>query len=55
MKAIAHLKELQRKHAKLDQKIQREQKSVQPDTLLITTLKKQKLNLKEQISTLQLA
>jgi len=49
MAVTAHLKELEIKHARLDQKIKAEQKSPFPDTTLLSTLKKQKLHIKEQI------
>ncbi len=55
MKVTAHLKELQNKHAQLEEKIKRELKRARPDTLLLTTLKKQKLKLKDRISAAQLA
>lgn len=53
MAAAAHLKELENKHANLDMKIKQELKHPQPDALRLSTLKKQKLHLKEQIQTLQ--
>ena len=53
MAAAAHLRELENKHSILDQKIKTEMKSPQPDNILITTLKKQKLFLKEQILATQ--
>ena len=49
MAATAHLRELENKHAHLDKKIRAEQKSPCPDTTLLSTLKKQKLQIKEQI------
>ncbi|NNE57688.1 MAG: DUF465 domain-containing protein [Hellea sp.] len=50
MAVTAYLTELKNKHAKIDQKIKQEQKSPSPDTILLTALKKQKLQLKEKIS-----
>lgn len=49
MAAAAHVKELENKHAHLDDKIKRELKNPHPDTIRLATLKKQKLHLKEQI------
>jgi len=51
MLATAHLNQLKNKHANLDKKIKNELKNPQPDGLLITNLKKQKLFLKDQISS----
>lgn len=55
MAAAAHLKELENKHANLDLKIKQELKHPQPDTVRISSLKKQKLHLKEQIHAYQTA
>jgi len=49
MVATAHLTVLKNKHTKLDERIKTEMKSPQPDTILLSTLKKQKLHIKEQI------
>ncbi|MBC6403373.1 MAG: YdcH family protein [Hyphomonadaceae bacterium] len=49
MAVAAHVKELENKHAQIDRQIQTEQKNPLPDTLRITSLKKQKLHLKDQI------
>ncbi|NNC37064.1 MAG: DUF465 domain-containing protein [Acidimicrobiales bacterium] len=49
MALSAHLKELNNKHVKLDEKIQKEMKHPMPDTLRIAELKKQKLHIKEKI------
>jgi len=48
-----HLKELTNKHAHLERTIRDEQKTPVPDTLRLTALKKQKLQLKEQIAHFQ--
>ena len=53
MAIAAHLKELNNKHAKLDDKIESELKHPAPDTILLTEMKKQKLMLKQKISDLQ--
>lgn len=55
MTVSAHVKELEIKHSTLDAQIKTEQKSPAPDTLRITTLKKQKLHLKEQIQQFESA
>ena len=53
MGSVAHVKELENKHSKLDAQIQTELKSPAADTLHIATLKKRKLHLKEQIKQFQ--
>lgn len=55
MGAPAYLSELQHKHAKLDAKIKQEMRSPIPDSLRIYSLKKRKLQLKEQIAQLHTA
>ncbi len=55
MGATAYLLELQNKHARLDEKIRKELRSPLPDSLRISSLKKQKLHLKEQISQVKTA
>lgn len=55
MAAEAHLLELQNKHAKLDGAIKKELKSPLPDTLRLSHLKRQKLQLKEQILAVKTA
>ena len=47
----AHLSALEAKHAVLDQRIDNETHRPMPDALLIADLKKQKLRLKEEISS----
>lgn len=49
MAMMAHVKELETKHAAIDSKIKAEQKTPLPDSLRIASLKKRKLFLKEQI------
>lgn len=49
MGVTAYLLELQNKHAKLDEKIKQEMRSPIPDSLRISSLKKQKLHIKEQL------
>ncbi len=53
MAATAHLKELENKHANLEQRIKKELKSPHPDTLLLSNLKKKKLFLKDRIFAAQ--
>ena len=53
MAIAAHLKELNSKHARLDDKIESELKQHAPDAMLLTKLKKQKIHLKHMISELQ--
>lgn len=48
----AHLQELKTKHHTLDEKIQSELRTPAPDNLHLAKLKKQKLHLKEQITSL---
>ena len=48
----AHLNELKNKHSNLEEKIKQELKHPKPDTLLITSLKRQKLQIKDQIQAL---
>ncbi len=49
MGVTAHLKELETKHAAIDVKIRAEQKTPLPDSLRISKLKKQKLQIKQRI------
>ncbi|MGE6741120.1 YdcH family protein [Allorhizobium pseudoryzae] len=49
------LKALRSRHAILQNKIDREQRALQPDTLRIMSLKKTKLRLREQIEFLERA
>lgn len=53
MAVAAHLLELENKHAHLDDEIKQELKLPIPDTLRLSTLKKKKLHLKEQIQAYQ--
>ncbi len=53
MALSAHLEQLNNKHAKLDEEIEKLMKHPAPDTILLTELKKQKLQLKEKISQMQ--
>ena len=50
--ASAHLSALEIKHAQLDQRIARESQRPLPNTMLIAELKKRKLRVKEEISSL---
>lgn len=52
MSAAAHVRELENKHAKLDDKIRTESKHPAADPVAIAALKKQKLFLKDQINAL---
>lgn len=47
----AHITALEAKHASLDQRIAAETQRPRPDTLIIADLKKQKLKLKEEITS----
>jgi len=49
----AHVKQMNLKRADLDRKISAEMKSLHPDTLRISQLKKEKLQLKDRIETYQ--
>ncbi len=53
MALAAHLKELNNKHARLDDKIESELKHPAPDAMLLSELKKQKYHLKQMITELQ--
>ena len=55
MAISAHLKELNNKHAQIDKEIEKMMKHPAPDTIALTRLKKQKLQIKEKISHLQLS
>jgi hypothetical protein len=46
-----HISALEAKHATLDQRISRESQRPMPDALVLADLKKQKLRLKEEISS----
>jgi hypothetical protein len=52
MQSIAHQHALEAKHATLDRRISEESHRPQPDAATLTELKKQKLRLKEEISSL---
>ena len=52
MSVEAHLEQLTTKHAELEREISTEMQSPLPDTLRITQLKRQKLQLKDRISVL---
>ncbi|MDF0543498.1 YdcH family protein [Sphingobium sp. H39-3-25] len=47
----SHISALQAKHAGLDARIRSENSRPMPDTSLLATLKKQKLRLKEELSS----
>ena len=47
----AHVQALEAKHATLDQRIHAESSRPMPNTALLADLKKQKLRLKEEISS----
>lgn len=53
MAVAAHLKELETKHAHIDAELKRELKYPQPDTIRVSSLKKKKLFLKDQIQSFQ--
>lgn len=48
----SHLSALETKHAALDRRIEDESHRPLPDTAMLATLKKQKLRVKEELSTL---
>lgn len=52
MTVSAHVQELRRKHQSLSEKVEAAQRSPSSDDLVIASLKKQKLRLKEEISRL---
>lgn len=47
----AHISALEAKHASLDQRIAAESQRPMPDNVMLAELKKQKLRLKEEISS----
>jgi hypothetical protein len=53
MSLASHLAELERKHRALDQAISNELQHPQQDTAKVTILKRQKLNLKDEITKLK--
>jgi len=53
MALSAHLEQLDSKHAQLDTRIEIELKHPAPDTILVTELKKQKLQLKQKIAEMR--
>ena len=53
MAVAAHLQELKTKHQSLDEKIRTELKTPAPDMLRLSSLKKRKLHIKEQIQSLK--
>jgi len=52
MSVVDHVAELQKKHAELSLKVEKEQKSPGTSDFAIATMKKQKLRLKEEIHRL---
>lgn len=52
MSLSSHLQELRKKHHSLSEKVEEAQKSPGTDDLMISSLKKEKLKLKEQIERL---
>ncbi|QIE57170.1 DUF465 domain-containing protein [Pikeienuella piscinae] len=52
MSLSSHLVELRRKHASLEQRIEKELRSPAADDLQITELKREKLRLKDEITRL---
>ena len=55
MALSAHLETLHNKHSSLDQKLQDELRSPMPDHLLVSQLKKQKLQIKDAIQHYEMA
>ncbi len=52
MSMSSHIIELKKKHAELDERVESIQRQPGTDDLIIATLKKQKLKLKEEITRL---
>ncbi len=52
MSMSSHLQELRKKHHSLSEKVEKAQKGLGSDDLMISTLKKEKLKLKEEIERL---
>ena len=52
MSLVTHLEALQHKHAMLEQAIYEESHRPSPDFAKVTTLKKQKLTVKEEMSSI---
>jgi hypothetical protein len=52
MSLSSHLEELRKKHDSLSQEVEQAQRSPSFDDIQVTTLKKQKLKLKEEIERL---
>ncbi len=50
MAVTAHLETLQSKHSNLEEKIQAELRSPLPDTIRVSRLKRQKLQIKDTLS-----
>ncbi len=52
MSLSSHLQELRNKHQNLSDKVEEAQRSLASDDIQVTTLKKEKLKLKEEINRL---
>ncbi|MDJ1015754.1 MAG: DUF465 domain-containing protein [Paracoccaceae bacterium] len=52
MSLSSHLQELRKKHQHLEEQVEEAQQSPGSDDLMITSLKKQKLKIKEEIARL---
>ena len=52
MSVMSHITELQKKHDQLSLKVEKEQQSPGSDDFVVAVMKKQKLQLKEEISRL---
>jgi hypothetical protein len=53
MTAVSHLEALQRRHRHLDQKIDEEMQHPSRDALVISALKRKKLEIKDEIARLE--
>lgn len=53
MTTEGHIAALERRHQELDQKIQSEMQRVRADDLMISALKRKKLEVKDELSKLQ--
>ena len=55
MSIETHISALEKKHHILDEKIQKENKRPQPNTMTLQSLRKQKLHIKDQIQNFKIA
>ena len=55
MTTEGHIAALERRHQELDRQIEQEQQSISHDDLLITALKRKKLEVKDELTKMQRA